>query len=664
MKVKICLLFFIMIIGVTAHGQALNWQWTRNSVCSQTNGYAAAMNSALDVNGNLYVVGYFADSALSFGNQILSCQNNFGGTDTGYIFIVKYDPTGNVLWTKKANGPGNSTLNGIWFPIGINTDSFGNVFVCGVFTNGDISFDSDTAHQAGFLTSFIVKFDSLGNTLWVRTGGDDLASINEVNLATDSIGNTFMVGDFTGDSIMFGSNVIHSVWATTDIFLVKYDPAGNVFWAKGIGDNFEDYSNTISTDPAGNISIAGSFGSQMLIIGSDTLFNNLLIPDLSFIARFDTYGNALWAKCADNDIDPNFAGISTHSSNVAYTAGTFSTDSLVFEPVSIQATGSGIHFYILKIDSLGNALWGKCFENGHVLSVKADLLNNIYLTGTMYDSIAFDSIILPYPGSGIPPPMFIAKFDSSGNVLWAKALAGEAQLASVSFGFDQSVYISGCYFANNYPLGNDNLILSGMSEVFIGKLDTGVAASCNAHFQIYPDTIPQHWIILNQASGNPLINYLWDWGDGNTSTGSTPSHIYTIPGYYNICLSISDASGCTSLYCDSSKYIYRGSANNAIISIDVILPGATSIFEQTANKNFIIITPNPSSGNFTITFPEIINKATIKIYNLLGDNIIEEFTYNESKKEVTLTNVPSGVYFVSVFDGEKSYCKKIIVQHD
>ncbi|MFN0187457.1 MAG: T9SS type A sorting domain-containing protein [Bacteroidia bacterium] len=664
MKVKIYFTLFIMMICMAAHGQAVNWQWTRNSACSQANGYATAMNSASDAAGNLYVVGYFADTALSFGNQILSCQNNFVGTDTGYIFIVKYDPTGNVLWTKKANGPGNSTLNGMWFPIGINTDSFGNVFVCGVFTNGDISFDTDTAHQLGFLTSFIVKFDSLGNTLWVRTGGDYWASINEVNLATDSIGNTFIVGDFTGDSIMFGSNVIHSIWGTTDIFLVKYDPAGNVIWAKGIGDNFEDYCTSVSTDPAGNINITGFFLSQMLIIGTDTLFNNSQIPDASFIAKFDTFGNAIWAKRADNDTDPSFAGVSTHISNVAYTAGQIFTDSMVFGSVAIQASGSGNHFYILKIDSLGNGLWGKGFENGYVISIKTDLLNNIYLTGTMYDSIAFDSIILPYPGSGTTPPIFIAKFDSSGNALWAKTLPVGAQLTNISCGLDQNVYLSGCYFVNNYPIGNDTLILSGVSEVFIGKLDTGVTATCNAHFMIYPDTIPQNWIVLNQATGNPPINYLWDWGDGNTSTGPTPSHIYTTPGYYNICISISDASGCTSTYCDSSTYIYRGSADNAIISIDVVLPGTTSISEQTVDKNFIIISPNPSTGNFTITFPEIINQAAIKIYNLLGDNIFEEFTFNESKKEITLTNIPSGVYFVSVFDGEKSYCKKIIVQHD
>src|SRR6186713_1755112 len=126
MKFKNCILFFLMIISVAAHGQVVNWQWARNSVCSQSNGYATAMNSTSDAAGNLYVAGYFADTSLSFGNQILSSQT-FAGSDTGYIFIVKYDPAGNVLWTKKANGTGYFTLNGIWFPIGIDTDSFGNV---------------------------------------------------------------------------------------------------------------------------------------------------------------------------------------------------------------------------------------------------------------------------------------------------------------------------------------------------------------------------------------------------------------------------------------------------------------------------------------------------------------------------------------------------------
>lgn len=96
--------------------------------------------------------------------------------------------------------------------------------------------------------------------------------------------------------------------------------------------------------------------------------------------------------------------------------------------------------------------------------------------------------------------------------------------------------------------------------------------------------------------------------------------------------------------------------------MNVVLPGTTNISEQPSDKNIIIIYPNPSTGNFTITFSEIINQAHIKIYNLPGDVIFEEFTLNESKKEITLNHIPQGIYFVHVFDGVTSYCKKIVVQ--
>ncbi|MES2431553.1 MAG: PKD domain-containing protein [Bacteroidota bacterium] len=40
-------------------------------------------------------------------------------------------------------------------------------------------------------------------------------------------------------------------------------------------------------------------------------------------------------------------------------------------------------------------------------------------------------------------------------------------------------------------------------------------------------------------------NYKWDFGDGATSTLSSPTHEYTTPGIYNVTLSASTAEGCT-----------------------------------------------------------------------------------------------------------------------
>jgi hypothetical protein len=76
----------------------------------------------------------------------------------------------------------------------------------------------------------------------------------------------------------------------------------------------------------------------------------------------------------------------------------------------------------------------------------------------------------------------------------------------------------------------------------------------------------------------------------------------------------------------------------------------------------ISISPNPSPGIFTITFPENFQKGKIEIYNVMGEKMYSDEINNTLKKEIHLKNINAGVYFVKVFDGEKSYCKKLIVE--
>jgi PKD repeat protein len=55
-----------------------------------------------------------------------------------------------------------------------------------------------------------------------------------------------------------------------------------------------------------------------------------------------------------------------------------------------------------------------------------------------------------------------------------------------------------------------------------------------------------------------ITGYLWDFGDGNTSTSPNPSHCYTTPNVYNVCLTISgyspdgqcDETFCWQVICD------------------------------------------------------------------------------------------------------------------
>lgn len=112
--------------------------------------------------------------------------------------------------------------------------------------------------------------------------------------------------------------------------------------------------------------------------------------------------------------------------------------------------------------------------------------------------------------------------------------------------------------------------------------------NCMAYFTVYPDDqVAHNWFALNQSVGNGALSYIWYWGDGDSSVGATPSHIYSIPGYYNICLNISDSSGCTDTYCDTSTYIYKAEETITINCLLASIVNNADAFE-------VNIFPNPA----------------------------------------------------------------------
>jgi PKD repeat protein len=45
---------------------------------------------------------------------------------------------------------------------------------------------------------------------------------------------------------------------------------------------------------------------------------------------------------------------------------------------------------------------------------------------------------------------------------------------------------------------------------------------------------PGTFFALQTVSGQPVINYLWEFGDGTTGSGPNPSHTYASPGTYKV----------------------------------------------------------------------------------------------------------------------------------
>lgn len=52
----------------------------------------------------------------------------------------------------------------------------------------------------------------------------------------------------------------------------------------------------------------------------------------------------------------------------------------------------------------------------------------------------------------------------------------------------------------------------------------------------------------NDNGGSAIVNYLWDFGDGTTSSLFEPTHIYTNPGQYTVLLTVTNSCNCSSEY--------------------------------------------------------------------------------------------------------------------
>ena len=62
------------------------------------------------------------------------------------------------------------------------------------------------------------------------------------------------------------------------------------------------------------------------------------------------------------------------------------------------------------------------------------------------------------------------------------------------------------------------------------------------------DTVscPGKPVVFSNTSTGPGLTYLWNFGDGTTSTLATPTHAYTANGLYSVRLTVTDTYGCVS----------------------------------------------------------------------------------------------------------------------
>ena len=129
--------------------------------------------------------------------------------------------------------------------------------------------------------------------------------------------------------------------------------------------------------------------------------------------------------------------------------------------------------------------------------------------------------------------------------------------------------------------------------------------------------------------------YLWDFGDGITSTQQDPSHEYSAVGTYIVSLSVTDLCGVDFM-------------------VDTIEILSLSINDSEKENNEITVKPNPTTGRLLVSSQgkEIGN---LLLYDITGKQI-DEWEVNTNEQELNLSSLPKGVYFL-----QKALARKPIV---
>ena len=537
-------------------------------------------------------------------------------------------------WVKTSTGPRTVVGNKA-----IAADRFSNVYITGRLQDSlffdDILATLNHGTQSNF---FLVEYNNMGVPSGVKTGTGSLYSFGE-SVCNDKEGNVFVAGFFEGDLINFDTVTTSTAHHNGgNFFLVKYDRFGSAIWARSFHGTTQFRVSVVSdfscvsvvADENGNTYLTGNFTDSTFILGNDTLLGS---GGNFFVAKFSPAGDVLWLRGCNHKSSSFGSGIAMGNDNNLYVTGNFASDTLSFDGIiSEPVTSAGIKVFVVKYDSLGNAIWARNSVGpglSAAYSIAVDGSDNIYSTGFISnDSVRFGGQVLHPTYINDTTQAYLVKYDGEGNVIWAKSTDGPG----INIGY-------------NVVTSNDGLVH------FSGRFGQ--------------DSI----LFANQTLYGPAV-------------AVDPVFIYTLSGEGEIICADAIGSGgkyITGLCADSSSnnYLAGSFQNNGLTINSQVLngngnfvakfkcDGVTGIMDV-MQSGYLELLPNPVEGQGMIRYSvaNSVQNSAVIIYDLLGRAVANyPIVKGEGELSINTGNYPSGIYFCSlVINGKPIVTQKMVVQ--
>lgn len=526
-----------------------------------------------------------------------------------------------------------------------------------------------------------------------RVGGTQFE--NAMGIALDSTGNIIVSGYFSG-TVDFDPGTANYPLTSNggnDIFLAKYDSAGNFIWAINIGSAGEEFNySDPAVDEYGNIYLCGVFNANTNFNpkGNVVLTTNRGQLD-GFIAKYDSSAILQWVRGVGGLLNDDVYRIDYKDYLVLF-AGSFIDSSLVDDGLTVTPLyGSGNADVVFgKFNPNGNLFWLNTLMGSgedHSYNITAGINGKVYLTGTFEDTLIFDyASVNPDTLFADGLAAFTASFSNLGNYYWSFPIEN-----AYPFGLkvDHSGDILTCGqfsgFADFDP-DNDTMALmaqgsfdgyfakymNGGSYVFAKKIGGNGSDICYTITELSNSSILVSGYFFNTADFDPDVtvaslnsngfadiylahydsmgNYLSAFGCGSTAfdfcrnmTCNTFDDVFLCGGFEQV-VDFNPAPAVNTLVSAGSRDGYFAKYAFPTTSISNI------------NDANLLLYPNPFVNQINISGS--FNQARLILTDVLGNTIYK--TNINAQTTINTEQLYPGLYFLTIVSGDDVSTSKLM----
>ena len=466
--------FFLAVLN-----NAGDTSWTRIFNDATTNLYDEVNDLEIDASGNIYVTGDSDSDPTAFTNNDM--------------LTVKYNAAGVFQWSARYNAISNNNDRSF----GITLDNSGNVYIAGRTFNGN---------NDDFI---LIQYNNIGVQQWIRTFNNG-ATDRAIGVVSDNNGLIYVAGrsdngiddDYrviqynnagtiqwntvynnagddrpsaievipSGGCVITGKSDGNPTTVTDyNIVTVKYSASGAQQWVKTYAGTAatEDIPTSLSRNANGEIAVAGNTGLNSIYNGVSLLYNDAgtnLITQIYNGGILNDEINGVFATGNGQMVSAGFRGLTANNREAVLLKYTSNTAPLVSthsgqgdNTDNIRAVASGTNgnlyfcgytvypdssrdFWVGALNNTGTQLWsyrksGSLFgSDEEANSIVLDASNNVYVSGYIKNA-------------GTSSDLFIAKFNSTGTLLWNIIIDGihheSDRIYALAIDASGNIYVTG-----------------------------------------------------------------------------------------------------------------------------------------------------------------------------------------------------------------------------